>query len=267
MKLTCSVSVIMPSFNSEAFIEDSINSVINQIFTDWELLIIDGGSTDATLQLVANKIKSNPQLKISIISNRKDRGPAHARSLGIYNAVGDYIAFLDADDIWDNRKLHLQIDQMKNLNHNFSYTLYHKIHSSGAALSGPLKVKKSYTYRKYLRQRGIGNSTVVVKRELFDDEILNTVTKYAEDTLWWLLIMKKNNTAFLCNFDLMAYRISPNGLSRNTFKNLKMVFLMYIKYLNISYFNTSLIFLLYGIDVSTRRLRLLVSSFLNGKFL
>ena len=112
------VSVIMPSFNSCRFIEDAVNSVLNQSYKNLELIVVDGGSNDSTIELI-NKISATDS-RLVIINNINDDGPAHARQVGIEKSQGNYIAFLDADDYWLPEKTEMQINFMEDNNFNFS---------------------------------------------------------------------------------------------------------------------------------------------------
>jgi teichuronic acid biosynthesis glycosyltransferase TuaG len=252
------ISVVMPAFNSASFIDAAIQSVITQTYTSWELIIADGGSTDETHNIIQNKIRLYPTCSIILLKNEYDQGPADARSFAIQSSRGAYVAFLDADDIWHESKLAKQIEYMEKERIEFCYTLFHRISPSGKIISGPLHAKKNYTYKQYLKKRGIGNSTVILKKELLSIDVINTVTKYAEDTLWWLLILKKNHKAICLDLDLVGYRISPNGLSRNIFLNQIKVFQMYTKSLRITFLLAVYYHFLYLCDVIIRRIGLLI---------
>lgn len=93
------VSIITPTYNSERFIEETITSILNQTYTNWELILIDDASTDKTVKIINQFVKSNPQ--IYLLQNSKNRGAAISRNKGIEAAKGDFIAFLDADDLWE----------------------------------------------------------------------------------------------------------------------------------------------------------------------
>lgn len=248
----------MPSFNSAPYIDASIQSVIAQTYKNWELIIVDGGSSDDTHKIIEDKISLHPNCTIIFLKNKQDDGPADARSTAIKISKGSYVAFLDADDIWDEYKLSKQITFMQNKCIEFCYTLFHRISSSGEIISGPLEAEKNYTYKEYLRKRGIGNSTVILKRELLSDDVISTISKFAEDTLWWLLILQKNHVAYCLDLDLVGYRISPNGLSRNLLLNQKKVFQMYTRFLKIPHIFAIYYHILYLCDVIIRRLKLFI---------
>ena len=254
----------MPTFNSEIYISESIKSVLNQHFHDWELLIIDGGSTDNTLRIVEQFSVSDP--RVNLIKNSDDCGPAHARSKGIRAARGEYIAFLDADDIWLPSKLEAQVKFMEHNNYSFTYTLYSQISSNGLNLTAPLQAKKSYSFPGYLGCRGIGNLTVIVRRDIFTSSILNTFKYRAEDTIWWLLILRSGVIAYLLPQVLAQYRITPGSLSSQRVKNQSAVWRAYRDVFGLGIFVCSFYYASYVVDVLLRKLRLAPTSFLTRKF-
>ena len=127
------VSVVMPMFNSEAHVEQSIASVLSQKYTNLELIICDDGSTDKSLEIVKNFSRLDD--RITIISNSHSRGASGARNSCLDIAKGDYIAFLDSDDMWHCNKLLAQTEFMQKNNLNFSYTAYQNIDNSSKLLS------------------------------------------------------------------------------------------------------------------------------------
>ena len=136
------VSIIMPSWNTANFIAESIQSVINQTYTNWELLIVDDCSTDNTDEVVA----SFKDKRIRYFKNKKNSGAALTRNKAMRKAQGEWIAFLDSDDLWMPEKLERQIDFMKKNGYTFSYTEYEKIDEEDNPLNiyvtGPISVNK-----------------------------------------------------------------------------------------------------------------------------
>ena len=125
------VSVIIPCFNAAEYISDTIHSVLLQTHSNYEILIVDGGSTDGTVDILNGLSQRNE--KIKIIHNENDQGPAHSRLLGIEHAIGQFIAFLDADDLWHAEKLEIQISNMIRNDLDFTFTDYMKIPDDGFA--------------------------------------------------------------------------------------------------------------------------------------
>jgi teichuronic acid biosynthesis glycosyltransferase TuaG len=260
------VSVVMPAYNSSTYIKQSINSVLQQSFKDWELLVIDGGSTDETLSII-NEFAAI-DTRIRLIHNLNDCGPAHARARGIKHAKGKYIAFLDADDLWLPEKLSLQIEFMYKNNYLFSYTSYRKMDATGLLATCPLSTHKSFNFYSGLSRRGIGSPTVVIRRDLFDSNILDTVGKsHGEETLWWLLILKKGIKAYGLIKPLALYRDTPYSLSKKVMRNQATVWHSYRNELNVPHLLTLLAYFSYLVDVFIRRLKLRVCTAIKGKIL
>ena len=124
------VSIVMPSYNTAKYIADSIQSVINQTYSNWELLIVDDCSTDNTEEIVA----SFNDERIRFIKKDKNSGAADSRNVALRAAVGKWIAFLDSDDTWEREKLEKQIRFMENGNYHFSYTRYEEINEDSVSV-------------------------------------------------------------------------------------------------------------------------------------
>lgn len=137
------VSIIMPSYNTANYIEESIQSVINQTYQNWELIIVDDCSTDNT-DTVVKKIQD---VRIKYLKNTKNSGAAISRNRALREAKGRWIAFLDSDDLWESKKLEKQIHFMKKNNYHFSYTNYEEIDmdgkKTGIRVTGPKKITKT----------------------------------------------------------------------------------------------------------------------------
>jgi teichuronic acid biosynthesis glycosyltransferase TuaG len=258
------VSIIMPSFNSSIFIEASIDSVLNQEYRGWELLVVDGGSSDNTPEIVTRYSLSDRRVRL--VPNPDDKGPAHARSTGVRHARGEYIAFLDADDIWLSKKLTIQMEFMIRTNAEFSYTKYMIMNSKGTEASCPLAVNRQYSYPYYLFLRGIGCSTVIIKRILFSEEILEAYGPWlGEDTLWWLMILRGGAQANGILEPLVLYRDAEGSLSKHRLRNQISIWEIYRKRLNLSPLVAILSYVSYLFDVVLRRIRYRTCTKIFGK--
>lgn len=137
------VSIIMPSYNTAQYITETIQSVINQTYQNWELIIVDDCSTDDT-DFVVSKINDQ---RIIFLKNKKNSGAAVSRNRALREAKGKWIAFLDSDDLWKPDKLEKQIQFMKKNNYSFSYTNYEEIdvdgNDTGVKVTGPKKITKT----------------------------------------------------------------------------------------------------------------------------
>lgn len=181
------VSIICPMYNCERFAQKTINSVLSQTYTNFELLVIDDKSKDKTVEVV----KSFNDTRIKVFVNENNSGAAFSRNKALSLATGEYIAFLDGDDLWVKDKLEKQISFMEKNNYLFSYTDYELVDEEDTPLNiyycGPKKV----TYRKFLHIDYVGTSTVIYKRNIYPDlQIPNDIFKRNDDALWLLLSKK-----------------------------------------------------------------------------
>ena len=184
------VSIIIPTYNSAKYIPDAINSILNQTFKDYEIIIVDDGSTDNTREIL-NKYNS----KIRYIY-QENKGPSAARNIGIKNAKGKYIAFLDADDIWLPDKLQRQMKLFANESSvSFVYTSSYIMNENGFILRKMQCYNRSR--RKILNElylsKSIGNtSSTIIKKECFDKVgLFDETLTVAEDWDMWLRICQR----------------------------------------------------------------------------
>ena len=219
------VSVIMPSYNTGRFIEESVRSVIAQTYENWELIIVDDCSNDNTDEVVKTFFND---ARIRYLKNEKNSGAAISRNKALREAQGKWIAFLDSDDIWENNKLEKQIKFMKKNDYHFSYTTYEEIDENsmtrGVLVSGPQKISKRMMY-DYCWP---GCLTV-----MYDAEHVGLVQiedlKKNNDYAIWLKVIKKT-PCYLLNECLSGYRIRSNSISRHS--KLKLIKFHYLLYRN-----------------------------------
>jgi teichuronic acid biosynthesis glycosyltransferase TuaG len=264
MSMSPVVSIVMPAFNSSRFIEASISSVLRQEFQGWELLVVDGGSCDSTRDIVDRFAAADHRVRL--VPNHNDRGPAHARATGVRQARGEYVAFLDADDLWLRTKLSNQIAFMCRTGTDFSYTQYRVMNSQGTEVSCPISIRRQYTYPSYLFLRGIGCSTVVIKRNLFSEEILETYGLWhGEDTLWWLKLLRAGAHARGVFEPLVLYRDAEGSLSKHRLRNQASVWRIYRDDFYLSLVTASAAYVSYVTDVALRRFRYRLCTKVFGK--
>jgi glycosyltransferase involved in cell wall biosynthesis len=207
------VSVIIPAYNAQDFIGETIHSVINQTYPDWEMLVIDDGSTDETRKVV-EKYLSDPRIRYLYQENQER---AVARNHGIRCSSGQYIAFLDADDVWLSNKLEVQVDY---LNHHpgvgLCFTNYHLIDTKGVLTGAPgISFSSNNQFDYLLKGNFIANSTVMIPRDVLDkvglfDEALPAFG--SEDWDMWLRIARFY-PIHLIDQPLALYRLHENNTS------------------------------------------------------
>lgn len=246
------ISIITPVFNSANFLSETIKSVISQSYTNWELLLVDGGSVDNSLETC--KRFAEIDSRIRVILNKNDKGPAHARYTGIKESRGEYIAFLDADDIWLENKLSFQVNEMIKKGIHFSYSRCRELQPDGYRVSRVLPTYKSFSFPGYLGKRGIYALTVIIKKDLLSEDIISIWNKDSyDDTLWWLMVMKKGIKAYLIDKDLALYRLSTNQLSANRVYTIKRVYSLFDFFPEIGFWNKHYYFISYLVDSGIRQ--------------
>ena len=202
------VSIIMPAHNSEGSLADSVQSVVAQVYRDWELIIVDDASRDGTLPL-ANQLASI-EPRIRVVPLEQNVGVAEARNRGINSARGQYLAFLDSDDLWLPNKLETQIGFMGSTGAGFSFAQYRRIGRDGS-LSNPVKVPRSVSYEGLLRGNSIGCLTVAIDRYQIPEVSMPKIKH--EDYVTWLKILKRGHVAYGISQDLARYRVTSSSVS------------------------------------------------------
>lgn len=244
------VSIIMPCFNSGKYVEESIISVLKQTYENWELIIVDDASSDNTCQIIKN-IAENEK-RIRLFELKSNQGAAHSRNYAISCAKGQYIAFLDSDDLWSENKLITQIGYMKNKEVGFSFSAYLVINERGE-IQRKIKVPREISYKELLKNTIVGCLTVVIDREIIGDFRMPPIPS-RQDTATWLSILKKGHKAFGIPMTLAYYREMKGSLSGNKVKMLKANWQMYRKVENLGFFYTIYCFSNYAINALRKRI-------------
>ena len=206
------ISIIMPVFNAKKYIDESIESVICQTYENWELILIDDYSTDGTYDYLLARYKRNP--KIKLLRNPVNSGAGTSRNLGLKSAVGQFIAFLDADDIWLPSKLERQLAFMLDHKCAIVHTSYSFINESGEPISGRVNVSKYVNLNSYMRNTEIGMSTVLINKEMIGDFEFPSI-RIHEDASLWLELLGRGFIADGLNEVLTNYRVRKGQLSGN----------------------------------------------------
>jgi len=252
------VSIITPLYNSEKYIEETILSVLNQSYEKWEMLIVDDCSSDNGAEIV-NKYIVDKRIRYHKLE--VNSGASACRNKGIELARGEFIAFLDSDDLWKKEKLEKQVNFMKNNNYSISFTEYEEIDENSNKLNILIKSpKKPVTYRRYLLTNPIGCLTGMYSvKEL--GKVYMPLMRNREDTGFWLNILKKDK-AYSLNENLADYRIRKNSLSFNKYKLIKFHWHLYRNIENLSIIESSFYIVS---TIITKILRLKEQKILNSK--
>ena len=242
--MTPLVSVIMPCYNAERFIAQSIESVMAQTYQNWELLITDDGSTDTSVDVVNQYCAKDK--RINLLVPGKHSGIATTRNLSIQRAKGRFIAFLDSDDIWKSDKLEKQIGFMMEHDVAFTYSSYEVIDEQGN-FNKTVPDAGVMNYKKYLRNTIICCGTVMLDREKIGD-FLTPIIATSEDMSLWLKIMKRGYDAYPVPGPLHQYRIRPHSASSNKFKASRDVWRVYRNIEKLSWLSAAANFICYSFN-------------------
>lgn len=211
------VSIITANYNCERFIEVTIQSVLSQTFTDWEMIIVDDFSTDNGPEII--KKYSYEDSRIKFIALAENSGPAVARNTAIDQATGRFIAFLDSDDQWTPNKLELQIAFMKENNFALTYTEYVKVDEEGNTISDVIRRPEKVNYQKMLASNFIPCLTAIYDSTTLGKVYMPLILKRQDYGLWFR-ILKKIDYAYAIHEPLAYYRVRKNdSVSSNKVKS------------------------------------------------
>lgn len=243
--MTPLVSIIMPCYNAERYIAQSIESVLAQTYQNWELLITDDGSTDKSVEIITKYCAKDD--RITVLVPDEHQGIARTRNLSISLAKGRFVAFLDSDDIWKSDKLEKQVNFMLENNVAFTYSSYEIIDVQGKLKKKIVKDAGVMSYKKYLRNTIICCGTVVVDREK-TGHFATPIIKTSEDMSLWLSIMKRGFDAYPVPGPLHRYRDTPGSASSNKFKAACDVWRVYRKIEKLSLLQSAVNFVCYSFN-------------------
>jgi teichuronic acid biosynthesis glycosyltransferase TuaG len=218
------VSIITPAFNSEKFIKDTIQSVQNQSYAFWEMIIVDDYSTDKTVAIVSDMAETDKRIKI--VKLNQNSGTGIARNTALNHASGKYIAFLDADDLWKPNKLEKQLHFLKQNKLNFTFSFYNCIDEDGNSLNKTVEAPKILSYKQLFFCNYVGNLTGIYNADFFGKISISSIRK-RQDWMLWLTILKKIKSAQAVPESLAYYRIRENSISASKFNLLKHNYIVY----------------------------------------
>lgn len=206
------VSIITPAYNSQDFISETIRSVQEQTYPDWELLIIvDSKTIDQTLKITLDA--QNKDARIKVFFGKDYSSISKNRNIGLKEAQGDYICFLDSDDVWFPNKLAIQIKYMLSNNFDITYHSFKINKEHGKSLSTSRTAKNILSYNDLLKNNEIGCSTIMIKKSLTLNKFMRDFPH--EDYLYWLELMKNNIKAYPIKETLSQYNVRKGGASYN----------------------------------------------------
>ena len=205
------VSIIMPAYNAEDYISEAISCLQNQTYDFWELVVVDDCSTDGTSAIIKKIAESDERIKYHVLESNS--GAAVARNVAIENASGEFLAFLDSDDLWETNKLEKQIKFMQESDFSFTCTYYGKIDENSNNLNQTITYENVADYDELLRNCP-GNSTVIYNAKTLGKFFIPKIRK-RNDYVMWLQVIKKSKQLNCLPEVLSYHRESSGSLSSN----------------------------------------------------
>jgi teichuronic acid biosynthesis glycosyltransferase TuaG len=239
------VSIITPSYNSSEFIEETINSVLNQTYTNWEMIIVDDVSADNSIEIIQKYIKINSKIKLIELENNS--GAAVARNTAIKAAKGRFIAFLDSDDLWLPEKLEKQINFMLKNKYEFTYSFYDLIDEANIKYGKTFEAQTEATYKGLLKTCTIGCLTAIYDTKEIG-KIYMPLIRRRQDYGLWLKILKKIPKAYCFNESLAIYRKRQDSISSDKKKAALFQWKIYREVEKLNIFSSIYFFIHYAIN-------------------
>lgn len=235
------ISIITPTYNSERFIGFTIESILNQSYTNWELLITDDASGDGTWKILEEYSLRDKRIKIFRLEINS--GSGLARNSSIKEASGGFIAFCDSDDYWHKDKLKNQLEFMQSNSYTFTYTRYAIVNESNELKKESNVAPKQCAYFRLLVQNCIGCSTVMVDVHQLGKEYMPDL-RNRQDWGLWLKYIRKSGKAFRLQESNTYYRLRKHSISSNKIKLFKYHWQIYNKVEGYNVFTSALLFIL-----------------------
>lgn len=218
------VSILIPTYNTEKFIRATIESVQNQTYQNWEMILVDDASTDQTVKIISDFAEKDKRIKLFKLAENSGNG--FARNAALEKASGKYIAFLDADDLWFPTKLEKQIQFLKTNNLPFTFSFYDCIDEEGNNLNRRVEAPLNLTYNQLFFCNYVGNLTAVYDADYFG-KIVIEATQKRQDWRLWLTILKQIKETKPVPEPLAFYRIRKDSISSSKLKLIKHNFGVY----------------------------------------
>lgn len=248
------ISIIVPVYNAEKFIRETMDCVLAQTYPQWELLLVEDGSRDGSVDVIEKYIKEKDDTRVKLICQPSNQGAAKARNRGVREAAGRYIAYLDADDLWPPEKLERELNFMKEKEAAFVFTGYEFADERGVGTGKIVRVPKTLNYRQALSNTTIFTTTVMFDTDKISKELLEMPDIKSEDTALWWKVLKQGYTAYGLNENLAEYRRAGKSLSSNKLEALRRIWNLYRKTEGMSIVGSAWHFCFWAVRAVRRRM-------------
>lgn len=237
------VSIVMPAYQAEPFVEEAIRSVMAQTVTDWELLVLDDGSSDATPEIIKRLAREDS--RIHYLPNATNLGVAKTRNRGFDLCRGAYIALLDSDDVWHPDKLEKQLALAQRTEADLICCSYAIVDIRGNPVKPDYVVPERINFSGLLKENAIGCSTVLLSANAMQ-RYRFSADFYHEDYVLWLQMLRDGCKAVCCREVLVDWRYLPNSRSFNKRKSAVNRWAIYRRYLHLPFFESLYCFVSYA---------------------
>lgn len=221
------VSIIVPVYNVEKYIRETMESVVAQTYPHWELLLVEDGSSDGTVDVIGGFLEETEDARIRLVRQPSNMGAARARNRGLKEARGRYIAYLDSDDLWVPQKLERELSFLKEKGAAFVFTGYEFVEGDGTGTGRVVRVPEKLSYRQTLGNTTIFTSTVMFDTEKISRDKLEMPVVKSEDTALWFRILREGYYAWGLDENLVKYRRAGKSLSSNKLEALRRIWNLY----------------------------------------
>ncbi len=248
------ISIVVPVYNAAKYIEQTVSMVKKQTWSDWELILVEDCSTDETREVLQKLEMEWKDSRIRVIYKEQNEGAARARNTGIMAATGEYLAFLDADDIWKETKLEKELAFMKQKDAAFVFTSYEFGDEQGNGTGKFVKVPDTLNYKQALSRTVIFTSTTLFDLKKLDKALVTMPLVPSEDSATWWQILRAGYTAYGFNEVTTVYRRPPKSLSSNKGKAIQRIWYLYRKVEKLSFPVSVFCFIGWAVRATLRRL-------------
>ncbi len=226
-KVNETVSIIVPVYNAEKYIVETMEHVAAQTYENWELLLVVDGCGDDCARVIREYQKTTGEKRLRLMVNEENMGAARSRNRGLLAARGRYIAYVDADDLWRPEKLERQLQYMREKQAAFVFTGYEFADEQGAGTGRVVHVPSRLTYREALKNTTIFTSTVMFDTQMIPREMLEMPEIKSEDTALWWKVLREGHTAWGLDQNLVLYRRPRQSLSSNKLEAVRRIWNLY----------------------------------------
>lgn len=247
------ISIIVPVYNVERFIEETMDCVLAQTYPRWELLLVEDRSSDGTAAVIEEYVRKKGEKRIRLIRQPENLGAARARNRGLKEAEGRYIAYLDADDLWVPEKLERELAFMTEKKAAFAFTGYEFVNESGRGTGKVVRVPETLNYKQALKNTTIFTTTVMFDTEKIEKSLLEMPIIKSEDTALWWKVLRNGYTAYGLDENLAKYRRSGRTLSSNKLEAMRRIWNLYRKAERMGILNSAWHFCFWAVRAVRRR--------------